>query len=506
MRTNHSFINILAVLLCVGSGVGCENGVPPQAGISDPAVFTTLHLLAAEASTDLEGGKDVSSLNNGPFTAAQMKRYFESKASDYPTKKLHADELLDNVQGQSAVFQAFQSQLSAALAVNFAQATTSGAGAAAASSTPAGTTPAGGSAGAGGTQPAAAPASPTANLPPAPTPNSTTSQLEDTAKAAFTAMLSAQAPTDSPFDQLDRVADFYAAYVLKNLRLRGDSRVIDNQTIIKSLEQVDKDPLLQTAVAGIGNVTGSKDLNRDRMLLLVFQTHIDPGTRANTWTGIRLKFDEADNVRIIRLHPTHTYDVDMEDYGSAVSSSFAGSVSASGGYAGIQASQDLALSELRETQERRRFLSRISKATSFADAANHVVGFNFYPSDVTVTQTPFLMQLFSGQQFEVKGYLEGGGRECALLVIVPRSKQSLTINVSYVWGSINGDEVNDGPAAQPLTVTLPDWDPVELLAASLGAAPTRYAAGTPAALPSADSGPAQKPAQIINEHSQPAAP
>ena len=236
---------------------GCAPAQPPKANVSDFGVFTSLHLIAAEASVYSEDPNNSNILSNGPFTDAEMRRYFETPTTQPDAGKTRIDSMLDGQQRQSALFQAAQSQFTASLAMTLAKAAT---------------------------QPTSAPAAPAAAVPAIqPDP-----ELENEFKALFTSLLNGSV-ADSPFDQLDRVADFYAAYVIKKLRVRGDSRAIDPQmmkdllmTILSERERMNIKSLLDQ----ISQRKNGEPLPAgDRLLLVVFQSHVDPGNKPNVWTG-----------------------------------------------------------------------------------------------------------------------------------------------------------------------------------------------------------------------------
>lgn len=471
---------IAMLLVLVG---GCCNNpqTPPKASIGDVAVFSSLHLLAAEAGTEVEGSNGSLNVFNGPFTSAQLKRHFETKSTDYPNLKAHADDLLDGVQGQSAFFQAAQNQFAASLAATFAAPTTA----------PAGSNP---------TPP------PSPGSPPAPAPGTAnTTGLEADAKTAFAGLLSST-PNDSPFDQLDRVADFYAGYVIKNLRVRTDSRVILPSVlanmVVDALPDAKSRDTATNLIQDITKDSANSALDGDRMILLVFQAEIDAGNQPDKWVGVRLKVTNpvparkapdavisTSDIRVIRVHPTHTYDVDLQTFGSTTSSALALAAQASGSYAGIGASGSAAESASQEASERQRYLSRTSKITSFADAPSHMFGFNFYPSNVKVVKST---GLFGGTTYKAEGYIEGGARDCAAMLIVPRSLGSLDLQVSYVTGDINTGEEKDvaTPPDNIVHVTLPEWNALELVAATVGAGPTSFAAQAVSAPPPVQPAPA----------------
>lgn len=464
------YFPILMTLMIVSTG--CEPGTPPKAAVSDVAVFTGLHPLAAEAGTAMEASDDPSKVtfNGGPFTAAQLKRHFETPSNEYVSKKSRSDDLLDGVQGESAFFQAAQRDFAASLAVNLL-----------------------------GNGNSAAPVA--LNLPAATAANSGTQQQLDDAKSAFASLL-ASTPNDSPSDHLDRVADFYASYVVKNLRVRGDSRVIDSNilaTELISLLPPKDQEITREKLAALQQKEGAKALEGDRLILVVFQTQIDAGNEPDAWVGVRLTLSKAvdqrkapidlNQIRVIRIHPTHTYDVELQTFGSGQSFSLATALSGSGTFKGVGVSGSASQSALAEEQERRRYLSRTSKITSFADAAKHEFGFNFYPSNVKVEKSGNPFDALTGQSYNVKGYLEGGARDCAAIMIVPRALKSFECQVGYISGNINGGKADESQNRTDLiehhtvSVTLPNWEPVELLAATAGAGPTAHPVAGPSGAP-----------------------
>jgi hypothetical protein len=462
MPRGRTIVTVLAPLISL-SLIGCGGGTPPSAGVSDFGVFTTPHLIAAEVGVETTG--DAQSYGNGPFTDAEMRRYFETPAADYEKEKVRMDMLLDGVQRQSAMFQAAQSSFVGSLAVTFAKAL------------------------AAATQPTPAPTPPAATAPTTP-PDP---QLIDEFKTVFTQLLAAPV-SDSPFDQLDRVTDFYAAYVIKKLRVRGDSRTIDNDTleelVLAAVPDAKREDMRKLIDDLKSKPEAQDSAHGSRLLLVVFQTHVFQGNVRDVWTGTRIKITSAGpnehyraaDVKVIRLHPTHTYDVDQVTFGQSAQRSFAlaGQGTASVPTLGIGVSAQAQGAE--EEQERQKYLSRISKTASFADAGENMFGFNFYPSNVRVDRTyiPFGL-LFTGQAttYATHGYLESGGRDCAAILVVPRGLKSFTCKVRSVWGKIDdGIErgETDGNAGREFVVTLPDWNGLELAAATIGAGPTTHAA------------------------------
>jgi hypothetical protein len=195
-----------------------------------------------------------------------------------------------------------------------------------------------------------------------------------------------------------------------------------------------------------------------RLILLTFQTHVHPGSEPNTMTGVRIRVvgvhrnggtvdrDEqltADDVRVIRLHPTRSYDVESQAF-LEIANRIA-EIALSGGAAvgGASASGSVDASRREEVRERRQFLSRITKTASWADAANHEFGWNFYPTNLSSAQRSLLSRLGdvvtlqSRSSVEVQAFLEGGARDCAAWLIVPTDVRSIELEVSHVVASLD---------------------------------------------------------------------
>ena len=509
--SRNRFLGLCAAVL-IGQA-GCSQ-TPPRAGVGDFGVFTALHLLAAEASVDVEDSGDgtgaTSGFGNGPFTSAEMKRYFESSPEDYEKHHERMDDFLDSSQRDTSVSQALQSKFTASLKLELAKALTAATQPAAKKADASTSTADGGQGGTASGGTGAAPATTgDATSGSTTTPSATTSASSGGGGGSTTPKSDATPPTvdadmksladqlvnsgdfqDSPFDRLDRVADFYAAYVVKNLRVRGDSRVIDSKVIREAIQHfADKtDPDFAKLL------TDSKqgDPPSDRLILVIFQTHVEAGTMPDTWTGVRVQImDGADDVKVIRLHPTRSYDVDRQTFAESnrVAASLSGSGSGNVRGLDFNAAADQETTNLaRETQN---YVSRISKVASFADASTHTIGFNFYPSNLKIQKryVPF-GALFQIPQYYVQGNLESGARDCAAILVVPREMKSFTCRVRQVYGSIDGGKVYPGVPvndetsgaqgssgwSQPFTVTLPPWDPFEQTAATACALPTTNAA------------------------------
>jgi hypothetical protein len=417
------------------------------------------------AETEANG----NNFGNGPFTDAEMSRYFETTLADYNTDKLRMDDMLDSNQRESAMLQAAQTSFVGSLAVAFAKSI------------------------AASTQPSAVPGLPATSAPTTqPDP-----ELVDEFKSEFSQLLTAPV-ADSPFDRLDRVADFYAAYIIKKLRVRGDSRTIDpamlKQLVLSALAGQANTADLGNLISRVETSPAAKRTSAgSRLLLIVFQSHVVQGNMQDSWTGLRVKITAAtgqskgrkygpDDVKVIRLHPTHTYDVDQVTFGQGTQRAFGVAAQGSASVPKVGAAASAQTTGAEEEEERERYLSRIDKTASFADAGDHSFGFNFYPSNVRVDRVyiPFGL-LLTGQAttYAAHGYLESGGRDCAAFLIVPRDLQSFTCRVRSVWGNIYSGAENgetEADAGRDFVVTLPPWDPLELVAATLGAGPTKRSA------------------------------
>ena len=267
------------------------------------------------------------------------------------------------------------------------------------------------------TQATSAPSVPSASVP-ATQPDPA---LEEEFKALFASLASAQA-IDSPFDQLDRVADFYAAYIIKKLRVRGDSRVIDPQSLKCLLLNVltgDESGKFSELLNRFERAHASDCLTGNRLLLVVFQGHVKSGNMPNVWTGFRVKIVEAqgasrsytpDDVKVIRLHPTRSYDVDQTTFGESTRRAFGLAAAGSGSASGLGAAGNANAQGNEEESECQKFLSRITKVASFADAADHSFGFNFYPSNLQVERRSIPLSLLltgKANSYQINAFLEG---------------------------------------------------------------------------------------------------
>jgi hypothetical protein len=486
----HPRFSRAGLLAAVASAAVAGCASQPRVGVSDVAVFTTVHLLAAEASADLEGsdGAAGSGIGQGPFTAVNMRRYFESTTKAYKDGQERMDAMLDGEQRRTAMAQATQTQAALSLTLSLSKSLAA-------------------------TQPTVAAAA-------------TTLPASFVADQVASLMKSASDPAagpvgDSPFDQLDRVADFFSAYVVKSLRVRGDSRVVDQRELAE-LMLAALSPEQRQLYESLAKDSAARNKVHARLVLFVFQAHVDPGNARDTMVGVRLRLKSVEaartaedrrgavqnrDVKVIRLHPTRTYDVDRGVLSSTEQTSVALAAQAGYSAAGIAAGGNGSFDQVEENAERDDFLTHLNKITSVSDAAQGVVGFNFYPTNVKVERQNLLARIFGGRAFVASGSLEGGARDCAMMLVVPRDLAALTYQVTYVRAPIDGGAeryfyvgANDGlehefgggkppEDCEALDVTLPTWDPIEGLAAAVGAAPITRASTRPTTGPA--SGPAK---------------
>jgi len=247
-----------------------------------------------------------------------------------------------------------------------------------------------------------------------------------------------------------------------------------------------------------------------RMLVLYFQSHVDPGSSPNQMTGVRVQVtgtttrDDVEQagdtwqtarvdehgqevqvkvagpslVKVLRLHPTRNYDVESVAFGESLKQALAltGKITAPLKVADINASG--ARKAGLDAEERRRFLSRIGKAASFADATNHEFGWNYYPSNLQVVRPgafEYVFQWLFGtpRAYKVQAYMEGGARDSVAVLLVPRNLHSIRCRVWTFAESLNP---NTGSGSKRLSardtrefeIILPKWNDYEIAAAALG--------------------------------------
>ncbi|MHC5115125.1 MAG: hypothetical protein ACYTGP_11945 [Planctomycetota bacterium] len=436
-------VMVLAVVLSSLAGCG---GSPPSAGVSDFGVYTTLHLQAVHRA-DVQGRPAGFSV--------YLDRYFGSRPEVYEATKTRMDMMLDGMQRSSGYAQAIRTYLAL-----HADVTLRGDAA-------------------GADEDAADDAGDDTN---------DDATIPDDIRKRIDDALAAQV-VDSPFDQLDRVSDFYAAYIMKFLRLSGDSRTLDPDILARALAPMLTDAGIEPPLHAYwadgrpsGTMTGVPPSHR--LIVLYVQVHVEPGTGANNMVGLRLQITDAEgaapeDVRVVRLHPTRNYDVDSvafaEDLSQSLRLALHATAPSQAGDATVDADRGASL----EAAERRRFLSRIGKTGSFASATERTFGWNFYPSNLEVVK-PNALEAIGGwlfgtpRAYNVRGTLEAGGRDCMAVLVVPTGLESFTCEASYVHAALNPDGVPGKPKPEPITgtmtVELPPYHPMETVLASLAPA------------------------------------
>lgn len=273
--------------------------------------------------------------------------------------------------------------------------------------------------------------------------------LEKTAPAApkhpaeFAAAWPAQSPVnDSPTDFLDRANEYYLAYFFKMLRPGQDAR-------LSAPPSTEPTPPIPT---------------RPRLLMLMFDVSVTPGTEADVMAGVRWTvwggskgdlppYDDPDlwgndhqamvpsawhrsahrirefrtrlaesgnpaECQILRAHPRRMYDFVRQDFRERNSAYVAAEPAAAATPAGPAARAGS------DTDRLQRLPLRVTKVGGFVDSATNTFGWDFYPSNARRDPWRGLvaesMNFFFGQPANVpKYYLEGGARECVVYLMVP---------------------------------------------------------------------------------------
>jgi hypothetical protein len=118
---------------------------------------------------------------------------------------------------------------------------------------------------------------------------------------------------DSTPDRINRATDIYNGYIVAHLKRAQDARVTHG---------------LMTTPSG-GNAPA--DANKPRELMMLFQTHVHPGSRPDHMTGVRLqivsvriggKEDSSktalEKAAVYRLHPSRTYDLEAARFSESL--------------------------------------------------------------------------------------------------------------------------------------------------------------------------------------------
>lgn len=289
-------------------------------------------------------------------------------------------------------------------------------------------------------------------------PPDATRQQEAVAEAL--ASLADAAVFDSPFDTIDRANELYTAFFARLLRSHLDAR---RERVESGEEQ--RSPF--------------KDDARWKFYVFVFDVHVDPGTRPNVMAGVRIEIAGAweceneardwrrrqieeeskartqfrrpkpippgshqsddngpEHVLITHLHPTRTYDVEDRYYASDIGSTVEAALAAGRDGQSVAASRN----SQRERQERRKFLSRMSKTASFSDATTHEFGWDFYPTNLQTHRKGLLDSLGNivdeSGDFVLQAYLEPGGRICVAFGLVDREVKAIGCRVKRITGPV----------------------------------------------------------------------
>ncbi len=213
-----------------------------------------------------------------------------------------------------------------------------------------------------------------------------------------------------------------------------------------------------------------------RLVVLLLQAHVDRGLAPNHMVGLRAtitgaKAGTADvskgDIRVVRLHPTRNYDREDALFAEQLSEQLL--LSAAGKFSSNingSAARQLAT----ESAEKQKFLSRIPKVASWADAARHEFGWDFYPNNLSIkrrgplARSAGLIYGPAARNFEVLAHLDPGARDCAVYAIVPCNVTSITLELQTITAHISDPwdsarRVVDKSGS--VTVPLPPFHPAE---------------------------------------------
>lgn len=235
---------VAGLVLTISSG--CAGPEKPRATTGDPAVFTMLHIAAAQSSESV--------LTNGQASSVRddMLRYFRSTSTEYKTKKLRADDMLDGKQAAQSTAQLVISTIQIAAELKWLNVGGEKKPAAPATQSTTDTTS---NAGDSKKNTAVPPKNDSAETPPSQDPPASNDQetnqeptLTANDKIALEKALT-EAVIDSPFDSIDRAYDFYTSLHLKTLMMYGhDTRALDGDqlwavvqgsAVIRSLRKIE---------------------------------------------------------------------------------------------------------------------------------------------------------------------------------------------------------------------------------------------------------------------------
>lgn len=232
----------------------------------------------------------------------------------------------------------------------------------------------------------------------------------------------------------------------------------------EAVSQARQNPTAYGELPGDG---GTPTCGQQRLVVLLLQAHVHRGLAANTMVGVRAQLTEVESnkactcpkktcacsggstagkdkpctcsalcpsdVRTIRLHPTRNYDREDAAFAELISEQLMLDVA---GRMSSEVEAGLARQMASEAAEKRRFLSRIPKLASWADAGTNTFGWDFYPSNPTIRRRGPLKRSAgivygpAGRQYEIVAHLDPGARDCAAYLIVPACATSLTFQLS----------------------------------------------------------------------------
>ena len=407
LRPRPRILAWAALAVAALCGPGCSAGSTPSAGVGDPGVYRPMDV-------NLAGDEAGGNLSD------HLRRYFMSVASDGDGRRVKLDALLESHQAAHAVAQAAQAKLLLEVVAEPIVSKASATGQAA--------------------ETAVSDTSEDANDAPATTATAPVPADEAQRLREFVDQAKDFVPADSAFDVLDRATDWYTAYIIKHLR-----RVPDSRSIRVAEEDLDAD---------------IKDGDR-RLLWLVLQAQVHPGSRPDHMTGVRVKILRAEAldctgevaktypasaVQVTRLHPTRSYDVEESAFSESLASYLQLRAAAKAAISGVKVDAKAAADLAQQSEARRRFLTRVNKSVSFADADEHTFGWNFYPSNLTISQRPWFVRLLGQPKYRVDAHLEGGARDCLVALVVPADVNRVVCRSYSVSAAIDRDDLaNNDP-------------------------------------------------------------
>jgi len=197
-----------------------------------------------------------------------------------------------------------------------------------------------------------------------------------------------------------------------------------------------------------------------RQVLVVLQVHVEPGNEADRVVGLEVEIANGveKGVAVLFAHPGRLYDTSDQMMLNRVQQALSVAVAAGPGNANVDAAGD---SRKRE-EARGRYLARLNKTASFVTAGTATAqprfGWFFYPSNVVVEKRWL-------RGYQARGYLEAGGRDCAVWLSLPCDAGAPTVlqfKLTPVHGSIrSGGYTSQRSRAVTVPVTVPKYSRLE---------------------------------------------